>query len=155
MGMELSSPGKEMMPQTKKMSEDFLRVYEETCDVDLSAKLVGANPKVIYQWRRWYPEWDARFREVQMRLVARLENTAFKLALAGDSAMIRFLLQMRLRSVYHSQAVTEVKHEGNVEFRVAGISRQEAAVELAKRILESAGSDEVAAGAAGVADSTN
>lgn len=154
-GMEACVPDREPQPQTKKMMADFLRVYEETCDYNVTSKIVGAHPKSVYQWRRNWPEFDARLREVQIRIIGQLEDVAIKLALGGDGQMIRFLLTNHMRDTYGQVVKSRVEHQGNVDFRVAGISRQEAAVELAKRILDTTGSETIAVGADGVADGSS
>lgn len=155
LGMEVEPPGREPQPHTRKMMEDFLRVYEETCDFTVTSRIIGSHPKVVYQWRRLWPDFDARLREIQLRIVSRLEDIAFKLALSGDSQMIRFLLTNQMRETYGQVTKARVEHKGSVDFRVAGISRQEAAVELARRILDSADPQEADAGVDSVADSAS
>lgn len=125
----------EPKPSTKKRMEDFLRVYAETGDITLSAKICGIIRTNIYGWCQMYPFFDAQVREVQVRLVSQLEAIAFKQALDGDSQMIRFLLEKRWKAVYGNQVKADVTHEGAVDFRVAGLDRKDAARELAKRIL--------------------
>ena len=132
----------EPRPTTKKRMEDFLRVYAETGDVALSAKICGIIRTNVYTWRQMYPFFDAQVREVQVRLVSQLESIAFKQALAGDSQMIRFLLEKRWKAMYGNQIKSEVTHEGAVDFRVAGLDRKDAARELAKRILAATDANE-------------
>lgn len=152
LGMVVEPPGREPQPHTRKMMEDFLRVYEETCDFTVTSRIIGSHPKSVYQWRRMWPDFDARLREIQMRIVSRLEDIAFKLALSGDSQMIRFLLTNQMRDTYGQVTKARVEHKGSVDFRVAGISRQEAAVELARRILDTQGEEAAAAGVDSVAN---
>ena len=129
-------------PATRIKMEDFLRVYREVGSIRKASQIVGIPPSSIVYWRRLHPEFNRQYKEVQQDLVDMIEQTAYQMALEGDTKMITLILS-RLHPDY-KQASGGTKPVVLVadEFRVAGLSVEQAKLRVAEHVLANGAADD-------------
>lgn len=77
---------------TERNKSRFLQAIARGASVKSAASYAGVDRTLPYKWEHRDPDFAARWREARDSRLAQLKDTAFDLALEGNVALIRFLL---------------------------------------------------------------
>lgn len=79
-------------PSTREQKDRFLAAVERGESVQDAAALARVDRTTPYLWEQKDPLFRRLWQEARLSRLARLKDTAFDLAMAGDVTLIRFLL---------------------------------------------------------------
>lgn len=93
---------------TRERREAFLQLSARGYDVAKICRAVGISRKTFYRWCELHPTFSEQVEKAKAQGELKLADKAWKMALDGDGAMIRFILARRFGwSTTHKVELTE------------------------------------------------
>lgn len=100
---------------TKSRAERALEKLRAGESREVAAQAAGVCRKTLYNWRDENDEFREAMAEADEIVTDGLESVAVRHAMAGNVALLIFLLKSRRREVYGDQQ--KVEHSGGIDIR--------------------------------------